>query len=189
MSPHNVPYYTTTALDAENLTVTSLLAQPATSELSRLPGSSDMALPIVVPILVGVVLIVAVLLMPRGFFLDTATKVRSQFGKVGADVRSVFKRNSPEVQPDRSQSAFVERHLNMLRAWQKPKQLPQPLLPFYLAKPDATYQPHALHDPTLKKWQDRQRNTIKQKLESTRIGIRAPSYQKRETEEKKAGEF
>lgn len=107
-----------------------------------LAGSSDIALSVVVPIIFGVVLIVATLFMPKKFFLDLSAKVRCKSRKAEAKARTRSSFKSPDIPPapvKHFQLTFGERHLEMLRAWEKPMQLPQRPLPLYLAKPDSTF--------------------------------------------------
>ena len=54
-------------------------------------------------------------------------------------------------------SGSAERHLETLRAWQKPTDQAQPPLPLYLAKPDAAHQPRRPAGIGFQEWQERQR--------------------------------
>jgi ABC-type sulfate transport system permease component len=51
-------------------------------------GSSNLTLPIVVPTIVGVVLVVPILLMPKGFFLNLASEAGVKFNKSDGKARS-----------------------------------------------------------------------------------------------------
>ena len=80
--------------------------------------SSNLALPIVVPFIIGVMLIVAVLLMPKGFFLDLTYKICIDHSKDEANKRFWLTWKPSKIESSTAetpQPTSVERHLEMLR--------------------------------------------------------------------------
>ncbi|KAF2623264.1 hypothetical protein BU25DRAFT_181222 [Macroventuria anomochaeta] len=191
MPPHNLSRYMAHCLNAEIHTGMASLIQAATLHRFTHTGSSNLALPIVVPIVVGVVLIVANLPMPKSFFLNFATKVGICRGKDEASARPWFGRKSPDTESsttEKPQPTFVERHLEMLRAWQKPA---QPPLPLYLAKPDSAYQPRRPTGMKFKEWQECQRNAVVRpnpmhEFKLTGVCVKGPAHWKKIAKEMEA---
>ncbi|KAH6629334.1 hypothetical protein C7974DRAFT_394271 [Boeremia exigua] len=186
MPPSPMSRYTTRSLDAENFTDAAAPGQVTTLQTSPHIRSSDLALPIVVPIVVAIVLIVAVLLMPKGFFLNLVSKKKR---KDTASTRSWFGSTKSNEKPSQvePQPAFIESHIGMLRAWQKPTE-PQPPLPLYSAKSE-----YPIRTPrmTFQVWQERQRSAVVRPnpmhdFRPTGTGIRGPEYWKRVTDEMEA---
>jgi hypothetical protein len=126
-------------------------------------GSSALALQIAVPIMIGVVLIIAILLMPRGFFASLLSKVGFSSNKDGNSTQLWYGRQTSHENISSNekfpQKTFVERHLETLRAWQKPDKQAQPPLPLYLNRPDTIRQPRQPIALTYQQWLERQRNT------------------------------
>lgn len=107
MPPHNLSAITTRSFNTKTTT--------------------GMAFHVVFLIVIGIVLIVAILLMPKGFFLNLASKLGFSSNKDRNKARPGFGRKSETVAPsatEKPKPTFVQRRLEMLRAWQK--QIPPP---------------------------------------------------------------
>ena len=183
MPPYQLSY-TTRNLDVSIRARMTSSGQVVSQENSGHAGSSNLALPIVVPIVVGVVLVVTVFLMPKGFLLDLVCKTGITLKDNRAKARRWFGQQvsrGETVTNEKPQSTFVQRHLETLRAWQKPTHLAQPRLPLYLAKPGAVHLPRRPASMTYQEWKDRQRNVTVRlspmyEFKLTGAGVKGPAY-------------
>lgn len=168
--------------------------EAAVFERSLNAGSSNLALPVVVPIVVGIILIMAVLLMPKNFFSNLLSNTGTQSSQNAENSILWFGRRpsrGESLAPVKSQLTFVERHLETLRAWQKPSKQAQPPLPLYLAKSVAAQQPRRPSSMTFKEWQERQRQTTLRlnpmhEFKLSGVGVHSPAYWKKVVEEMEA---
>jgi hypothetical protein len=123
-------------------------------------SSGTLTVLIVVPIVVGVVLIIALLLIPKDFFVNTAVKVGIRRSNNADKLRPWPGRKARTEKTPATEPTFVQRHLEMLRVWQKPTISAQPLLPLYLGQADAANQPRRPTGMTFNEWQERYRNRV-----------------------------
>ena len=143
---------------------------------------------------VGVILVVAFLLIPKGFLLNLASKAGVKVNKSNGKSRSWFGQELPDKQTsttEKPQPTFVECHLEGLRAWHKPTDMAQLPLPPYPAKPDAVHQSRGPAGMSYQGWQERQRNATMRlnpmhEFKLTGAGVKGPAYWKKITEEMKA---
>ncbi|KZM18607.1 hypothetical protein ST47_g10220 [Ascochyta rabiei] len=148
--------------------------------------SNDLALSIAVPVAVGVVLIVAILLVPKGFFSYVASKIytASCNSNTSNSTRRWFGRhaqNETSSMNEKSQPTFVEQHLGMLRAWQKPTKYARHLQPVQPTKPGDSHQPFRLTGMSFRYWQEFQRNASVRcnpmhEFKVTGEGVKSPAY-------------
>lgn len=133
----------------------------ATLNGASMTDTSSLALPVVIPIVIGVALIVAVLLMPKAFFSSLASKIGINSSHYEDTTHPWYSRKAKFVETpatEKPELTFLQRHLEMLRAWRKPVRPAQPPLPLCLARPDATHQPRRPTGIPFKKWQGVQLN-------------------------------
>lgn len=146
MPPHHLSHYDYRSLEAEVRTRMNSQGATTTVNDSAHAGPQNLGLIVVIPIVIGVVLVVAILLLPKGFFWNLASKVGIVASKDVEDAPTWFGRHSdPDLRPNGKlpPKTFVECHLQMLRAWKKPinpVRQEQPPLPLCLAKPGVAQQ-------------------------------------------------
>ncbi|XPS78191.1 hypothetical protein M3J09_010209 [Ascochyta lentis] len=194
MPPHRSSQYSSRGLDAIHTINVSARGEAADFNSHPQIGSKQLALPTAVPIAVGVVLVILILLMPNGFFLKLTAKIRSLSSDNKNSARHWFgRRPQSEMSSvnEKSQPTFVENHLEMLRAWQKPAKHAQTLHPLNLAKPDTSHQPRRPTGMTFQDWQERQRNANTRPnhmhdFKLTGQGLKSPAYWRKVGEEMEA---
>jgi hypothetical protein len=81
MPPYSLTQYTSRGLDTDSHTGMVSLGEAKCFNSSTHTGSSNMALPIILPIIFGVGLSVAVVLMPKGFFWNFASDIGIGFSR------------------------------------------------------------------------------------------------------------
>lgn len=191
MPPHNLSVITTRSFNKETTTGMASMEETALLDGTSDASSGSMALHVVVLIVVGVVLIVAILLMPKGSLLNLASKLGFSSNKNRNEARPWFGWKSKTVAlsaTEKPEPTFVQRHLEMLRAWQKPTPPAQPPLPLYLARPDATHQPRRPTGMASKEWQERQlyQPNPMYDVKLTGASAKGPAYWKKYAEEMEA---
>ncbi|KAJ4335628.1 hypothetical protein N0V87_006022 [Didymella glomerata] len=136
---------------------------------------------IVVPIVVVTVtvLIIAAVLVSKGCFSNVAGKVDfcrsndAEMLRIWPGQKTYTVESSATKKPERT---IVQRHLEMLRAWQKPTIQAQPPLPLYLGRPETTRHPCRPTGMTFDEWDKGYRN----------LRPRGPAYWKKYGEEMEA---
>lgn len=162
MPPHDLFRNIARSLANETVTGMASMEQVAVLKGKASHASSGLVvLSIVVPIVMVSGLIVALLLMRKGFFPNIAGKIGIRCRKSAAELQpwpGQKTRVAETSVSEKLEPTFVQRHLEMLRAWQIPTVPAQPPLPLYLGRSEAPRQPRRPTGVTFDKWEKSLRN-------------------------------